>query len=434
MIMEEPEISPIAADQEAADVHTSKIAPDDPRLKIDAAKQSRSLKKGPVIAIAGGTLGVIIIAMIVALSPQKKAEQANEKKETPASQTITIPENIRQAPGNNVPVNQAMSNREEVPQLGPPLPGDLGHSMVNPQGGGGRGPNRYGNYQRPQAGKFNSQAPDPVETEKLAAIKASPFFGGGNGRTQPAPSASSGGSGLSVGQQPVQLALPAEPDQNMQSKKNEFFANGGGDDKEYVSKSLKQPISKYEIKAGTVIPVVLVTSINSDLPGNVVGMVNESVYDSRTGEHLLIPQGTRVLGRYSSEVSYGQNRVQVSWVRMIRPDGSSIVLDQMPGVDLSGSTGYADKVNNHYGRLAGGIVLSSILSGAATLSQGSYDYQSQTVEQRMAANVGNNISSVGNQMAAKNLNIQPTIEIRAGKKVNIMVNKDFVLSPYTGND
>ncbi|NTW63931.1 MAG: TrbI/VirB10 family protein, partial [Chlorobiaceae bacterium] len=163
----------------------------------------------------------------------------------------------------------------------------------------------------------------------------------------------------------------------------------------------------------------------------VLAMVKENVYDTATGEYLLIPQGTRVIGKYDSMVSYGQKRVQVSWQRMVLPDGSSVVLENMPGVDLAGNAGYKDKTDNHFDRLVGGVVLSSLLSVGATVSQGTYSSQdNMSTQQRMAANVGDEISSTGKQITRKNLDIQPTLQIRAGYSVNILVNKDMIVKPY----
>ena len=162
-------------------------------------------------------------------------------------------------------------------------------------------------------------------------------------------------------------------------------------------------------------------------------MVKENVYDTATGEYLLIPQGTRVIGKYDSMVSYGQQRVQVSWQRLVLPDGSSIVLENMPGVDLAGNAGYKDKTDNHFDRLVGGVILSSLLSVGATVSQGTYSSQdNMSTQQRMAANVGDEISSAGKQITRKNLDIQPTLQIRAGYSVNILVNKDMIVKrkPY----
>jgi type IV secretion system protein VirB10 len=279
-------------------------------------------------------------------------------------------------------------------------------------------------------GAGQSAPPDPAEQERLAAIASSPFFGGAsNSISTPA-----SGSGMIAGQgaaSPVAAASPYGRDQNNQSRKNEFFESGGGEGKEYLSKPLRKPLSRYEVKAGAIIPAILVTGLNSDLPGNVIAMVKENVYDTVTGEYLLIPQGSRVLGLYDSMVSYGQKRVQVVWVRMIRPDGSSIMLENMPGVDLAGMSGYKDKVDNHFDRLVGGALLSSILSVGATISQGTYtDEASMSTQQRMAASVGQDINSTGQQITRKNLDIQPTLKIRAGMTVNILVNKDMIVDPY----
>jgi type IV secretion system protein VirB10 len=403
-------------EQVVEDIHASKIDPADPRLRLPE-KVSRSLRKGPVIGIISALVLVCLFAFAAAMWPKNnKAEK--KKEDVVASQQFAVPDVIKQAPGNDAPV---FSN-PNAPKLGEPLPGDLGHAMA-------QGEKTQTGYQ----GQNSTQAQSPEETERLAAVKASPFFGGGSGMTAAAPAsmpiagptAQGGADGLNGGGGRGQ-------DPNMQDRKNDFYANGSNGEKEYVSSTIKPAISKYELKAGSVIPVLLVTSINSDLPGNVVAMVNENVYDSRTGKYLLIPQGTRVLGRYDSMVSYGQKRVQVSWNRIIRPDGSSMILENMPGVDLAGSSGFKDKVDNHFDRVVGGMALSSVLSGAAGLAEGNTSAFETTPRQRAMENVAENINNIGNNLTRKNLDIQPTLIIRAGKKVNVMVNKDMVLSPYNG--
>ena len=394
------------------DLHNSKISPDDPRLKLPSQK-SRSLKKGPVIAISATLLTLILGAVALAMLPADNKNKLKNEAQEIVSQQFTIPESVRHGPGNDAPIMRP-SVPDSIPKLGAQLPGDLGHAMVNknmPQSGG-----QY-------------QAQDPAESERQAAIKASPFFGGGNSSASMASSVSSGAHDNNNAQ-----AKGGGGDygkgQNMQDRKSDFLTSGGGEEKEYLSKGIRQPVSKYEVKAGSVISILLVTGINSDLPGNVIGMVKENLYDTQSGNYLLIPQGTRVLGRYDSMVSYGQKRVQVSWSRMIRPDGSSIVIENMPGVDLAGYTGYKDKVDNHYGKLVGGAVLSSLLSVGATVSQGNYTNADMSAQQQMAAAVGQNIASTGGQITRKNLDIQPTLIIRAGKSVNILVNKDMIISPY----
>jgi type IV secretion system protein VirB10 len=408
--------------QELADSHSSKIPADDPRLQLPR-KKSRTLKKGPVIAVSSAILGVMALAVVLAMQPQKKSGgQGSKTQENEAIAELTIPDVIKQGPDNTKPVavrdtSITASVPDNVPQLGRPLPGDLGHAMVSPKG----------HY----TGTSQPGPPDPVEQERHAAIASSPFFGGMASSVNAANSGSSV-AGLANTVPPASGTVSTYGhDQNNQARKSEFFANGGGEDKEYLSKPLRKPASAFEVKAGAVIPAILITGINSDLPGNVLAMVKENVYDTATGEYLLIPQGTRVLGRYDSMVSYGQKRVQVSWQRMVLPDGSSVVLENMPGVDLAGNAGYKDKTDNHFDRLVGGVVLSSLLSVGATVSQGTYSSQdNMSIQQRMAANVGDEISSAGKQITRKNLDIQPTLQIRAGYSVNILVNKDMIVKPY----
>jgi type IV secretion system protein VirB10 len=408
--------------QEHVDPHASKIPPDDPRLQLPKPR-SRTLKKGPVIAITVVLVGAIFLAIMMAVQPPKKAVKVDEKNEAAVSNTMAIPDVITQGPDNSKPVTVPDTTitapiPDDVPALGKPLPGDLGHAMVKPS------ENRYQN-------SAQYQQLDPAEQERHAALTSSPFFGGTANAATPV---TSGGGFASAPAAPAQAGAQAGTfgrDQNNQARKNDFFATGGGDEKEYVSKPMRKAASRYEVKAGSIIPAILVTGLNSDLPGNVIAMVKENVYDTVTGDYLLVPQGTRVLGKYDSMVSYGQKRVQVGWVRMIRPDGSSIMLENMPGVDLAGMSGYKDKVDNHFDRLVGGAMLSSILSVGATISQGTYtNEEDMTTQQRMAASVGQDINSAGQQITRKNLDIQPTLKIRAGMTVNILVNKDMIVEPY----
>lgn len=396
------------------DPHDSKISPDDPRLRLPTLK-SRSLKKGPVILISAGLLTTILVAMSLAMWPKEKNPSAKVEPNA-ATQQFVIPDVVRHGPGNHEPV-ATPSVPDGYPQLGEPLPGDLGNAMIQ-QGG----PQSGGEY----------RAESPEETERDTALKASPFFGGGNNAQSSAPVA--GMANAAAGQVSTGGAAAASPygrDQNMQDRKNDFLTTGGGNDKEYLSQSMHPPISRYEVKAGSIIPILLVTGINSDLPGTVIGMVNQNVYDTRSGSALLIPQGTRVIGKYDSMVSYGQKRVLVSWSRLIRPDGSSIMIENMPGADLAGSAGYKDKVDNHFDRVVGGVVLSSLLSVGATVSQGTYtNTDDMSTQQRMAASVGQNVASAGGQITRKNLDIQPTLKIPAGQAVNILVNKDMIIKPY----
>jgi type IV secretion system protein VirB10 len=235
---------------------------------------------------------------------------------------------------------------------------------------------------------------------------------------------------------PPPSAAPAqaagEPDQNRQAEKSDFLARTGRENDDHVSGRLVHPASPYEVKAGSIIPATLITGINSDLPGLVVGQVRENVYDTVTGEHLLIPQGSRLLARFDSSVAYAQERVLLCWNRLIRPDGSSLDLECAPGVDLAGRSGFADEVDNHWGRVIGGVVLSSLLSAGAQAATGNVHGYQPTLPQLWASGAAAEVNAVGQQITRKNLAIQPTVKIRPGFGVNVLVSKDLTLAPYPG--
>ncbi|MGE3537827.1 MAG: TrbI/VirB10 family protein [Candidatus Tectimicrobiota bacterium] len=217
-----------------------------------------------------------------------------------------------------------------------------------------------------------------------------------------------------------------------QAEKREFLAKAGKAGNTVLPHALQEPVSPYEVKAGTLIPAVLLTGINADLPGQLIAQVREPVYDTVTGHALLIPQGTRILGVYDSAVVTGQNRVLVVWSRLLFPNGTSLSLDGMPGVDLAGYAGFKDTVNHHYGTLIGAVALSSLLSLGTRLPFGSVDDSRllPTLGQDYADQVGSNINRAGQQIVSRQLQQPPTIEIRPGFAVNVFVNADLVLRPY----
>lgn len=222
----------------------------------------------------------------------------------------------------------------------------------------------------------------------------------------------------------------AEPDLNRQADKKQFFRNEEHQ-KIYNSGRELYAISPYEVKAGTYIPGVLVSGINSDLPGNMKGQVREDVYDTVTGNHLLIPKGTTLIGTYDSGVTFGQTRALVVWQRLIFPNGKTVLLDNMGGVDLSGYAGFKDKVDNHNLQLFKAVVLSSILgAGTAIVSDDDDDDSSDNWKAEAGRGAGEQVIMIGNRMADKLLSLQPTITIRPGYRFNIMLHSDLVLTPY----
>lgn len=198
-----------------------------------------------------------------------------------------------------------------------------------------------------------------------------------------------------------------------------------------LNQRLMIPASRYQLLAGTVIPGLLLTALNSDLPGQILGQVSQNVFDTVSGNHLLVPQGTKIIGEYDSQVVYGQERVLIVWTRLIFPNGKSISLEGMPGVDLSGAAGLADQVNHHWGRLITSVVFSSLLGASAQIAQGrTYNSFDPDYGELATQGFAQNMNQVGQQITRKNLNIQPTIEIRPGFRFNVFVNKDVRLEGY----
>ena len=199
------------------------------------------------------------------------------------------------------------------------------------------------------------------------------------------------------------------------------------------SPAVRTPVvSPYEMKAGTVIPAVMVGGINSDLPGQIIAQVSENVYDTKTGRHLLIPQGSKLVGTYDNAVTMGQSRVLVAWNRVIFPDASSLDLNMMPGSDQGGYAGFKDRVNNHYGKIFGSALMLSLFSAGVQLSQPRADsvLTNPTVGQTATGAVGQQLGIVGEQLMQRNIRIQPTLQIRPGYRFNVSVTKDLVVEPW----
>lgn len=222
--------------------------------------------------------------------------------------------------------------------------------------------------------------------------------------------------------------------QNMQTSKEAFLsAARKRQSDDYLRDIRNAPLSRYEIKAGWEIPAVLEQNLNSDLPGDLKALVTSNIYDTATGMYLLIPQGSRLVGKYDSRVSYGQDGVQVAWSRIIYPDASSVDLDGMVGLDSHGNAGLRDKVDHHYTRLIGFSALTSMFTAAFAISQRAnqsviaYPTPGQAASQAL----GQELSQTGAQITRRNLNVQPTIKVPVGYKFVVRVNRDILFeSPY----
>jgi type IV secretion system protein VirB10 len=302
----------------------------------------------------------------------------------------------------------------QAPPLGPPLPGDLGKPILNA--------GAASNTTVPGGG------PDP-EAQRLAqereAARLSHLFAQTNQQTQSIGLA--GPAATAIAAAPTATPpVDAGAAQNMQERKSAFL-NAATDKRTVSADRLDAKASPYVVQAGTVIPAALITGIRSDLPGQITAQVTEAVYDSPTGKYLLIPQGAKLIGQYDSSVAFGQSRVLLVWTRIIMPDGNSIVLERQPGADTQGYAGLEDEVDNHWGMLFKAAVLSTLLSVGA---EAGTSQDENNLVQAIRSGASNSISQTGQQIVQRQLNIQPTLTIRPGFPVRVIVTRDLVLAPY----
>jgi type IV secretion system protein VirB10 len=224
----------------------------------------------------------------------------------------------------------------------------------------------------------------------------------------------------------TRLNLDAERDPNYQQYKLDFV-NGKATGGIYNPHTLQDPVSPYQVMAGTVIAAALVTGLNSDLPGGVIAQVTENVFDSVTGRTLLIPQGSRLMGGYDSVVAFGQSRALVIWQRIILPDGSSIEIDNLPATDAAGYAGLEDEVDFHTWRLIKGVALATLLGVGTELTFGS---EEDDLVRALRQSTQQSTNQAGQRLVEKNLDIQPTITVRPGWPLRVIVSRDLVLRPY----
>jgi type IV secretory pathway VirB10-like protein len=309
-----------------------------------------------------------------------------------------------------------------IPKLGPPLPGDLGRPILSAQNQG---------QPVPPGGPLPQPGMTPEEQRRLQEIEAarlSKLFAATAIRVS-APITAAAASSMPG----TTLAVPAEAPpldpnavQNMQDRKL-AFVNGPVDRRTVSPDRLADPASPYVVQAGTVIPAALLTGIQSDLPGQVTAQVTEHVYDTPSGKFLLIPQGSRLIGQYDSQVSFGQKRVLLVWNRIMLPDGKSIVLERQQGADARGFSGLEDEVDYHWWDLIKAAALSTLLSVGAELGS---DRDESDLVRALRRGSQDSINNTGQQLVRRQLNIQPTLTIRQGFPVRVIVNRDLVMAPY----
>jgi type IV secretion system protein VirB10 len=336
-----------------------------------------------------GTLAIgAVVALALILGLSKRPDRRGAEAEA-VSASAPAPESI-----------QGASDQYNVADLEPPR--DMLWGDHAPPAAALEPPENTNWTGRAGAGSSAAQgppAPDPQSIARSAPI----FFGDGEGTNI---------------QRPGGVAA---------SGPRSGFLNAQRDGEDRLDAQLTPPRSNYELMAGAVIPAALSTELNSNLPGRVIAQVTANVYDSVTGEHLLIPQGARLLGTYDSASSYGDQRLLLAWNRIVLPNGWSINLRGMEASDPSGAAGLRDRVDQHLGRLTGAIGLSAIISVIANESE-------SDDEESLGRSVGDaaaqEAARTGGRIVDRELSVRPTLRVRAGAPVRVLVTRDIELRPY----
>jgi type IV secretion system protein VirB10 len=386
---------------------TPDVAPD-LRLRPERPRVTRLSRK--VLVGLGGVSGLAVAAALIYALQTRKADQS-------AKELYSI-ENRSAADG----LTGLPRDYTGIPRLGPPFPGDLGRPILSAQKQG---------QPIPPGGPLPQPGVTPDEQRRLQEIEAarlSKLFAATAIRVTSAVMPTSGNTTPSS-----TFALPADAPlldpnavQNMQDRKL-TFVNGPVDRRTVSPDRLANPASPYVVQAGTVIPAALLTGIQSDLPGQVTAQVTEHIYDTPSGTFLLIPQGSRLIGQYDSQISFGQKRILLVWNRIILSDGKSIVLERQQGADARGFSGLEDEVDHHWWDLIKAATLSTLLSVGAELGSNRDESDLVRVLRRGSQDSVNN---TGQQLVRRQLNIQPTLTIRQGFPVRVIVNRDLVMAPY----
>ncbi|TIT03420.1 MAG: TrbI/VirB10 family protein [Mesorhizobium sp.] len=391
-----------------------KLDPEELQLRASPRRVVR-FRRGVIIAIAAlGSGAVFGVAMMALQGPALRIrDQAEDLYSTERKPTVE---------GLDTLPHDYSGMKPKSPVLGPPLPGDLGRPILERQRQLGIVP---GQDISAEEQRLAQQAIEARESQVLFRVE---------NRAQQ----TDVGESVQTAQHPFEAlpqseaarasasVAPAESDQNNQQRKLDFLSqrSTGGI---YNPHALQTPISPYQLMAGSVIAASLITGINSDLPGLVVAQVTENVHDTVTGNILLIPQGSRLIGVYDSVVAFGQKRALLVWQRILLPDGSSVEIDNLPASDTAGYAGLEDKVDFHAWQLIKGVALATLLGVGTEFSLG--ENESDLVK-AIRESAQQNASRAGQRITEKNLNIQPTIIVRPGWPLRVIVHKDIVLRPY----
>ena len=401
--MTDPAIPPVGAAPAKADPETL-------ALRAAPGRVTR-FRRGAIVAIAAAGSTAIVGVAWLALKP--------------ASIGIIAPadDKLHGAKAPPDALAGAPVSYGDVPQLGPPLPGDLGKPILDHQRKIGMAPIESADETARRAAQEAEAERQRIAAEQRAARESGVMLQVAGNTASARPVA------VTAEQTPELPASPqAADDPDGQQRKNAMIgkANAGDDVNPH---RLTPPISPLTLQAGSVIAASLITGLNSDLPGLVTAQVTENVYDSVTGQSLLIPQGSRLVGSYDSVVAFGQSRALVVWQRIILPDGSSIRIDNVPATDTQGYAGLSDKIDRHTWQILKGVALSTLLGVGTELSFSSTESDLVRAIREAAQQSG---ARAGDQLVSKSLNIQPTVRVRPGWPLRVVVHRDIVVGRIWG--
>ncbi|NQE61467.1 TrbI/VirB10 family protein [Caulobacter sp. RHG1] len=299
-----------------------------------------------------------------------------------------------------------------VPTLGPPLPGDLGRPMLNAQrqGKSTDWPTPQGAENRPVSAEPGGSWPPPASSLTARPEADVQTIARQTARQSGLFAAQSAGAGRAIGPSPAPAAEVGQADTRTTSVER-----------------LQAPASPYVLQAGAMIPAALITGLRSDAPGLAIAQVTQDVHDSLGGGVLLIPAGARLVGDYDAQVQGGQARLRVSWTRLILPSGRSIILDKLPAADAQGMAGLQDGVDRHGRQVLAAAGLSTLLAIGA---EAGGDRDEDALVRALRRGGGNTASQMGQQIVGRSLDLKPTLTIRPGAPLRVLLSHDLVLEPY----
>ncbi len=372
-------------------------------------------------------------AAIIALRPRafrqaERSELYNTERKQTAEGLNKLPKSYEELPPS-------------TPRLGPPSPGDIGRAFAENEKKAGTSDLSFRSNPEEDA-----ERAERIRQVRIAqqAKESGLFF-----RLSEKQSKRKQASNTEAAANPPSSFRPLSSDQGLSAaelaqaarmmvdRSNEFipssqarklmFVGAKADTETTNPHALTAAPSKFAVMAGSIIPASLVTGLNSDLPGATIGQVTENVYDTVTGEHLLIPQGTRLVGKYDSVVAFGQKRALVVWTRLILPNGNSIVIENLPATDVAGYAGLEDEVDFHTWQLLKGVALATLIGVGTQLSIGNDE---SDLVKALRESTQQTTNRAGQRLVERELDVQPTITVRPGWPLRVIVSKDLVLKPY----